>query len=31
MWENIKKEKESAVVNGVSSIQKKEILLIDGY
>ena len=31
IWENLKNEKELAVVNGMSSIQKKEVLLIDGY
>ena len=31
IWENLKKEKEMAVTNGMSSIQKKEVLLVDGY
>lgn len=31
IWENIKKEKELAVTNGISASQKREVLLVDGY
>ena len=31
IWENIKKEKAMAVANGISSIQKKSVLLVDGH
>jgi hypothetical protein len=31
MWENLKKEKELAVAKGISSAQRDEILLVDGY
>ena len=31
IWENLKKERELAVSNGMSSVQKKEVLLVDGY
>jgi len=31
IWENIKKEKENAVTNGITSAQKREVLLVDGY
>lgn len=31
LWENLQKEKEKAVTNGITSSQKKEILLVDGY
>ena len=31
IWENIKKEKALAVTSGISSILKKEALIVDGY
>lgn len=31
VWGNLKKEREMAVTNGMSSVQKKEVLLVDGY
>ena len=31
IWENLKKEKENAVTNGITSAQKREVLLVDGY
>ena len=30
IWENIKKEKALAVANGISSVSRKEVLLVDG-
>ena len=31
IWENLQKEKENAVSNGIFSAQRSEILLVDGY
>jgi len=31
VWENIKKEKENAIANGITSIQRNSVLLVDGY
>ena len=31
IWENLKKEKEQANQLGISSLQRKEVLLVDGY
>lgn len=31
VWENLKKEKEIAVSTGITSAQKREVLLVDGY
>ena len=31
IWENLKKEKENAVTNGITSAQRREVLLVDGY
>lgn len=31
MWENLQNEKEKAVANGISDVQRDEILLVDGY
>ncbi len=31
IWENIKKEKEHAVSTGITSAQKREVLVVDGY